>query len=233
MKTKSKTLLFVSAFSALTLSANAAVINILNMTAEDTSRSGFTISVTGTTTKTFSFSQTGDLDGGLGGDDTLTFDLIYEAYTGSTFDGTDVTLGATQITPNTNNVNFHSNAFEGGNTLFLQVANISYTSGESTVTFNGFTAIQPTSYASTGDGDFDYYVGLTGASTVTGDPTFTPSLTSNGTDPTLYFTSATGQDPVRLRNLDFQFETSAVPEPSSVALLGLGVAGFMLRRRRN
>ncbi|MEP2776223.1 MAG: PEP-CTERM sorting domain-containing protein [Luteolibacter sp.] len=235
MKSQNRILLFVSALSALTLSAEAAVINILNMAPDSTTVSGFTVSggaLVGST-RTFTLTQTADLDGGLGGDDTLSFDLIYEAYTGSTFDGTDVTLGATQITPNTNNINWHSNTFDGGSTLYLKVANISYTSSDSTVAFNGFTGIRPANYAGTGAGDFDYYIGLLGATTITGDPTFNASLTSNGTNPELYFTSAGTQDPVRLRDVDFQFETSAIPEPTTPAMIlgGLGMLALIRRRQ--
>ncbi|MGJ8656616.1 MAG: PEP-CTERM sorting domain-containing protein [Akkermansiaceae bacterium] len=236
---KIKTISIFAAFATLSMSANAATISILNMSAEDTltqnsvakTESGFDVTVSALVdgARTFSFTQTGDLDGGSI-DDTLSFNLVYEAYTGSTFDGTDVTLG-TASTPNVNNVNWHNNEFTSGNTLSLAVTDIVYTDGEGdeTLSFDGFTAINPTNYSSAVAGDVDYYVGLLGATTITGDPTFTANLTSSGTGP-LYFTASDG--PVRLRNLDFQFETSPIPEPSSTALLGLGFAAFALRRRR-
>ncbi|MEP2777535.1 MAG: PEP-CTERM sorting domain-containing protein [Luteolibacter sp.] len=238
MKSQNRILLFVSALSALTLSANAATINIDNLSASDAGNtvSGFT--VTGSLTDdtyTFSFTQTGDLDGGLGGDDTLEFDLIYNSYTGSTFDGTDVTLGTTQTTARTTNVNWHSNGFDNGNTLSLQIANVAYTSAESTVAFNGFTQLRLVRYASTPAGDIDYYVGLAGATTVTVDPSggfgSPASLTSNGTSDTLYFTAADG--PARLRNADFNFETSAIPEPTTPAMIlgGLGMLALIRRRQ--
>eukprot|EP00903_Cladosiphon_okamuranus_P004032 g4030.t1 len=227
-------LLLAAACAALSLPTHAAVININDLAPDDAGNtiSGFavTISALDDGARTYTLTQTGNLDGGTT-DDTLTFDLVYRAYTGSTFDGTDVTLG-TAATPSITNVNWHSNTFTTGNTLSLSIANVSYTDGEGdeTLSFGGFTAINPISYAGTPAGDIDYYVGLLGATTITGDPTFVADLTSNGTSPTLYFTAAGG--PVRLRNVDFQFETSAIPEPSSTALLGLGLAGTLLLRRR-
>lgn len=41
----------------------------------------------------FTFTQTGDLDGLGNTTDTLSFDLCHEAFVGSSFDGTNVTLG--------------------------------------------------------------------------------------------------------------------------------------------
>lgn len=215
---------------------HANLITVINMAADDTSVSGF--NVTGAlvgNTYTFTLTQTGNLDGGTV-NDTLSFDLIYETYTGSTFSGGDVTLG-TASTPNVNNQNWHSSLFTTGDTLSLEVANISYTDGEGdeTLAFNGFTSIRPTSFTSASNstpaGDIDYYVGLTGATTITDDPTFVADLiASNGTSPSLFFTASNG--PVRLRDLSFQFQTSAAPEPSSIALVFSGIGLLVIRRRR-
>jgi len=234
MNNKIKHLAMAGALITLMEASNAATISVLDMTPTSTSISGFT--VTGGTlvgsTRTYTLTQTADLDGGSV-DDTLSFDLIYEAYTGSTYAAGDVTLGTTS-TPNGNNINWHSNEFTTGDTLSLEVANISYTDGEGdeTLAFKGFTSMRPAAVTSIGTptGDIDYYVGLIGATTVTIDPTAEASLTSNGASPTVFLTAADG--PVRLRNLDFQFETSQIPEPSSTALLCLGGLALILRRRK-
>lgn len=238
-----KNKLTILGFTALlALPASGALINIIDLDPDDAASSGFTIttSTTGMTT-TLSFTQTGDLDGQGTANDTLSFDLIYEAYSGSTVDAAtgDVALG-TQITPNLANVNFVINNFQNGNTLSLEVANVVYTDGEGdeAITFQGFTAINVTDFGNpdttgTPDGPLTTYVGTTGATAITFDPTVANvDLTSNGTDPALFFTIAPGDGPVRLRDADFFFETIPVPEPSSTALLGLGGLGLLLRRKR-
>ncbi len=209
------------------MSANAATVSI-TLGADGANNQGFTLtsSTISGTTRTLTLTKTGDLDGQAISDDTLTFELIYDAFTGSTLSAGDVSLG-TAITPNINNVNWHNNAFTAGNRVSFSIGSVTYTDGEGneSAAFNGFTSINPTNYASSPAGNLDYYVGLVGATTVTGDPTFSASL---GGASTVSFTAAGG--PVRLRNLAFSFEI--VPEPSSAILLGLGLSGFTLLRRR-
>jgi len=189
----------------------------------------------------FSFTRIGNLDGGTV-DDTLSFDLVYTIYTGSSFDGTNLTLGTSVALADTTNPHFlnnyvndpSNNAVEAGDGFTASITNLSYTSGEGfnspTATFLGFDEI-----TKFGGGDTDVYLGTTGAATQT-VASATGTAISLGGVTNLTFTAA-GSSGQRWRDLDFSFEVPdavvAVPEPSSVALLGSLLAGCMLRRRRH
>lgn len=195
---------------------------------------------------TYSFSQTADLDGGTV-NDTLTFDFVYTIYTGSTISGGDVILGTSQ--PLTNpSANSHfgqnyvgdgvdpgtsTNNLEAGDSFKLSIQNIVYTDGEGDgdiANFLGFVDMHKF-----GGGTDDLLLGTTGYTNLTvgasglavdfggyvaGDLVLTTSI-------------ASGSTAQRLRDLQFTFETVPVPEPSSTALLGLGLSSLLLRRKRN
>lgn len=218
----------------LAQASHAAIITIANLDPTDNFMSGgFTTTVTGTTPRNIAFAGTFDMDGG-GTNDTLTFDITYEYYSGSSYSGTDVTLG-TPSAANINNQNWGNPTFTGGDTLALLVSNIAYSSGEAdgtTVVFDGYTGIRK---IDNGAGAVDFAIGgLTGATVVTGPAgNGDLNISSLGNATQLYITSETGNGSVRLRDLDLQFSTvTAVPEPSSFALLGVLGCFAASRRRR-
>ena len=126
-----RNLLFaICCFTTLVCPANKSVIHADIITIENfdpvqTDVSDFTVTTSTTgNTVIHSFTQTGDLDGAGIADDTLSFDLVTNAFTDSTFDGTNVSLGTNQITPAIGR-NFHNNLFTTGDTLSLEA--VSYT----------------------------------------------------------------------------------------------------------
>ena len=241
---KNKLLLTATATLALANLSNAATISVVNLRPGDTGNGGFSVSNTTSSApgivRTISFTQTGDLDGGLGGNDTLSFDLVETYYTGSTFSAGDVTLGG-QANVAGNGNNFGNNNIGNLSTLTFEITNVVYTSAESTVDFSGFTEIRKVNSAPapTNGEDITFYVGETGATTVlltVNNSNQDFDLTSNSDNTLLTLTtdysSLASGGLIRLRELDFAFETSLIPEPSSTALLGLGGLALLLRRRR-
>lgn len=237
MNSQIKVFIFCSLCTLSTI--NAAVIQFTNLDADLSNNGGLqgftpTLSTSGQVV-TYSFNQTGDIDGAGIADDTLSFDILYTAFAGSTVAANgDVTLG-TQIQPITNNINFVQNNFEDGDTLGLEIVNINYIDGEGdeTIAFDGFNAIAVVNFAQTPDGVLDVHVGLAGATAINLDPTNQNlDITSNGADSSLFFTIAPGDGPVRLRDVDFQFHLNPIPEPSTSLLLSLILFGSMFIRRR-
>eukprot|EP00903_Cladosiphon_okamuranus_P003600 g3598.t1 len=198
------------------------------------------ISTTGDTDHLIRFSSTGDLDGFGTAGDTFEFVLRVEAFTGSTVTGGEVTVG-TQYdlfgndgAPTSGNQHFGPTfTTVSGDSFRLSIESVSYVRGEDgqsyAAIFEGFDTIAGYG-ASAGK---EYYVGEGAESqlfTATGNPV---TLTSPANAPEMLVTNmSTGA--TRFRDLDFSFELTetVIPEPSSLALLGLGSFGLLLRRRR-
>ena len=237
---KNRFLILAIAVASLSLSqtSNADIVNILNL--DPTAGSGVfstTVSTVGTT-HTVSFTGTDDFDGG-GTNDTLTFDMVYEFHTGSSYSGTspNVTTNlGTAALPTSSGQNWGDNTFGGGDTLSLLVQNIVYIDGEmdgNIAVFDGFTGINPIDFNDLGSIDLAVGGALTGQTIVaTPGGSGDIDLTSLGNSAQLFLTSDTGNGNIRLRDLDLQFSTIAVPEPSTFSLFGLAVVGLISRRRR-
>lgn len=193
---------------------------------------------------TYSFTLVNDLDGG-GVNDTLTFDFVYTIYTGSTISGGDVTLGTTQTIVDPGNSHFgqyptgdpDTNVLSPGDSFRLSIQNISYTDGEGDSNIARFLGFQQFSkFGGSSDGQ-DLLLGTTNYTTLdvgTGSGSviaFNPDgYVADDLVLTTNITSGTANQ--RLRDLHFDFEVSAVPEPSSTTLLGLGGLALILRRRK-
>ena len=230
MKHKLKYSLAILSTTAL---AHGASIIVDNIDPTMGTYSGFATTVIDA--DTFLFTQTSDFDGG-GTDDTLSFTLTRTTYAASTITGSDVTLG--NVITGGNTANWFSN-YGDRDTIQLEVSGISYTSGEmdgTTAQFTGFQTFGRTNFTNgTGAGtvtiDYLIHTGSTGSTTFT-SANAPIDLTSAGNSETVFITAEEGSGGIRLRDLDLEFETVLIPEPSSTALLGLGGLALILRRRK-
>ncbi|BDS05875.1 hypothetical protein NT6N_09150 [Oceaniferula spumae] len=194
----------------------------------DTTFSGFAVSaaVADGNDLIYTWTRSGNLDGMGPANDTLSFDLRHEAFTGSSYSSPNVTLGNSHDLGGVSLQHFGPGGDLDNNQSFrLSIENIVFTQGEALgweATFDGFSDINRFG----GSGTADYYFGTTGAETVVGGGNFT------GPVQVLTVTSTTANS--RFRNLDFAITTAeAIPEPSSAALVGLGGLALILRRRRS
>ena len=204
--------------------------------ADNRTYSGFVADPNDADGNSWTLTGTSDFDSG-GVADTLEFTLTRRTYVNSTITGGNVTVGAVNDGGNINNWN---TSFGDGDTLELEVTNITFTSGEmdgTTAVFAGFTNLRRVDFNGSEDNDIDYLVhtGSVGSTPLTSAAMTTAiDLTSAGNSSTVFVTAEPGVGAIRLRDLDLQFETivAPVPEPSLLALLSLGVVGWVTRRRR-
>lgn len=233
----------------------AATVAFNNLVGNSPTLSGYTITIDDTgTSLLYNFTFTGDIDGcaaaGVAGaaDDTFSFTLVENAYTGSTFSGDTATAGVlslgTAVDDNLESTNVGAIHFgfndalsasnpylDTGYTFELGMTNVSYSRGEAsvaeTVTFNGFTSIQAFTNA-----DTEILLGTSGTSQSVSQS----NQVALGGVQDLTITQTGASNHVRFRNLDFSFDLEdshdQVPEPSSTILAGLSALGLLVRRRR-
>ena len=184
----------------------------------------------------YSFTLINDLDGG-GINDTLTFDLVYTLYTGSTISGGNVTLGP-KVALSGLTTHFGQNyvgepdinTLQAGDSFSLSIQNINYTDGEGNPDIARFLGFED--MHKFGGGTEDLLLGTTGYTALSVGASGLPVDFGGFVEDLVLTTSITsGSTAQRLRDLQFSFEV--VPEPSSTALLGLGGLALMLRRKRS
>jgi len=116
------------------------------------------------------------------------------------------TVGFTTATPGLTEIIV---TYTGAGTL----TPITQTVTDGTVTVSGNVATLTFTSANTGPyGPITFDLADSSTATVTGSPSFNPPGSS-------------------LTGFDFKITQSAVPEPASIALLGIGMAGFLAYRR--
>lgn len=200
----------------------------------------------------YSVSYSGASYDGDATNDTLTFDILVEAWSGGTISSTTAgangtgndyndgvaTIGTTDelVTLSANGFSVNGNTMGIGQSLQFTVQNLVVTtsSGSYTAALTGFTGIQ---LIETGN-SFGHQTILgegTGLQGVAWNAPHDHDFTSTGPG-TLYVSSGStpaGSNPQRWRmdNLDFGIDVDPIPEPSSTALLGLGGLALILRRR--
>lgn len=196
--------------------------------------SGFTSVANANNADSFTLTGTSDYDGG-GTNDTLSFTLTRTTYGQGSISGSDVTVGS--VISGGNTTNWFSN-FGDIETTQWEVSNIMYTSGEmdgTTAVFAGFTNFSRIDFPNGANGasvNYLIHTGPVGSTTVTSGGAGNVALTSAGTSSTVFVTAEAGAAGIRIRDLDLQFETVPVPEPTSFAMFLGGLGMLAMRRRR-
>lgn len=166
-----------------------------------------------------------------------------------TFSGLEVTDGSTTITYDltltgdfrifvddmTINLNDKTASFA--------VSNVSDDHATETFTFDGFTSIHAFHNLNVGTGTFNLThaggtssvtppLGSDGDNGTTDKTGITPTFAASPTFSVALTSLETSSNFVRFDEVGVSFSSSAVPEPSSAALLGLGGLALILRRRK-
>ncbi|MGJ8726624.1 MAG: PEP-CTERM sorting domain-containing protein [Roseibacillus sp.] len=241
MKTLKLPILFAVGMAS-SLSVNAAVVTIENIESRAAGPGAADVAIT-TTGGTFGTSHANapwtvnltvsnqNLDGDGNFDDSFTFNLI-----ASTTNANGVSVWGQGI--NNSNATGTDTSFGNIDGLSFTVGNVvgTTTLGE-TVVFDGFTGA---TFASGGGAAIDRSIDAGGVtfSNVAADMGGFQFVQDNqdfaSAFPTLTFSNPGGAGPgtAIARQLDLQFSTVPVPEPSSAVLGLLGLLGFVSRRRR-
>ena len=171
---------------------------------------------------------TGDIDGFGDATDTLSFDLRVKGYTGSSYDGADITLG-TQYTltyADLSDTSF-STSLADGESLQFSVENINFSSSNITsVDFTGFERV----IFSANNGAYAY-IGTTDAAISSATSGAEHSLRDTNTE-VLTVTNLGDTDGFNVYNFPPLFEVNVIPEPSSLMLLGISAVALLQRRSR-
>ncbi|MDF7826806.1 hypothetical protein P4B35_22455 [Pontiellaceae bacterium B12227] len=232
-----KTACALSACLLMAGAAQATVISVANWDGNNASDTGvvynqFTVtSAVDGNDILYSWTRTGNLDGGTI-NDTLSFDLRLEAWTGSSYTSPDVTLGTAYNLGNdytgTGSPQQHfgpGGDLDNNQSFQLSIENVSFTQGEALgwgATFDGFSAISKFIAESE-----DVYFGADNAEVVnvaTANQPFTGPLQ-------VLTVSMIGSDNNnRFRDLDFSF-TTAIPEPAVLSFIAIFGGGLLVSRR--
>ncbi len=223
-----KTILLAGICLVTNGAVNAATINFNNFAGNATTSGIFAVSsaIDGNDV-VYTFTGTGDIDGLGGSNDTFTFDLRHEAFTGSSLSGSDVILGTSFDLAGSTEQHFGpANDLDNNQSFQLSIENINFVQGEGlgyVASFDGFTDFDK--FINEAE---DVYFGTTNAIVVNAADVPIPG----GSQEVLTVSIIGGDAGNRFRNLDFGFTVDAIPEPSSTALFGLGCLAMTLRRQR-
>lgn len=238
--TMKKLLAITSIGSMFSLSFAAVTLNFDNWQAGDSALAGYSITTTSVSTGVtdYTFTRTGNLDGAGIADDTLTFTLREQTFTGASFidngDGTVTLSGGTAANKgatSTNSIYFGpAYDMDNGQYSIISYQSHTYTRGETQWTnassFGGFDTI----VFQTGE-PWIYGTDATALTMASGNLTDNTSVNPSLSDVDSFYLGSTGANGRSRANFEFIIDNS-VPEPSSAVLLGLGGLALLARRKK-